>query len=170
MALFWERLAGTHNRALFASGAPELDFYLQRQAGQDRKRHLTAVYVLADDAGRIIGYYAMSQDSLTVEELPDAMGKKLPSKRKVPCTLLGRLAVDKNFHGRGYGREILYNALNRAAAMNQEIAFFAVIVDAKDQKAKEFYQRYNFVALKNQSMRLFMPMRDIEKLVKIWND
>lgn len=170
MELFWERLTTKHDKVGFESGTSELDFYLQNQAGQDRRRDLTSIFVLTEDSGRIIGYYALSQDSLTVEDFSNSVGKKLPSQRKVPCTLLGRLAVDKKFRGCGYGRALLYNAFNRAAMMNEEIASFAVIVDAKDVQAKSFYKKHDFIELKNQNMRLFMPMSNIKKLLKIWAD
>ena len=169
MALLWERLAGRHDKTSFESGSPELDNYLKYQAGQDVKRSLTSVFVLAEDTGRVIGYYAMSQASLTVNEFPDDISKKLPPKRSVPCTLLGRLSVDQHYRGQGYGRALLFHALKKAAVISLEIASFAVIVDAKDIQAKEFYRRHGFLELNNQPMRLFMPVRGIREVIDIWN-
>ena len=168
MELFWERLSTKHDRESFESGTPELDFYLKNQAGQDRRRNLASIFVLTEDTGNIVGYYALSQDAITAEELPDDTSKKLPMTRKIPCTLLGRLAVDTRYRGQGYGRELLYNALNRAATMSLEIASFAVIVDAKNAQAKEFYKRHNFLEFKNQPLRLFIPIILIQKMVKQW--
>ena len=169
MNLTWERLDARHDKASFESGTPELDFYLKNQAGQDLRRYLSSIFVLAEDTKRIIGYYAISQASLTVDEFPDNVSKKLPPKRTVPCTLLGRLAVDIRYRGQGYGRALLFHALKKTAMVSLEVASYAVIVDAKDMQAKEFYKRHGFLELKNQPMRLFMPIRGIREVIDFWN-
>ena len=79
-------------------------------------------------------------------------------------TLLGRLAVDNRVQGRGYGRFLLADALLRA--VRSEIASFAVIVDAKDDGARRFYERESFLPFPDQPMKLFRSMADIEKLFK----
>ena len=131
------------------------------------KRNLSSVFVLGDEGGHIIGYYAISQYSLTVEELPEQAGKKLPSKRRIACTLLGRLAVDKRYRGQGYGEELLFHALNKALIISKEIASFAVIVEAKDDKAKRFYEKYDFISLKDMPFRLYIPMKGLEQKLKL---
>jgi ribosomal protein S18 acetylase RimI-like enzyme len=78
--------------------------------------------------------------------------------------LLGRLAVDNRVQGQGYGRFLLADALLRA--VRSEIASFAVIVDAKDDAARRFYERESFLPFPDQPMKLFRPMADIEKLFK----
>ena len=169
MDLFWERLGGRHDKASFESGTSELDFYLKNQAGQDIRRSLTSVFVLTQKSGRIIGYYTLSQASLTVNEFPDNISKKLPPKRSVPCTLLGRLALDQRYRGQGYGRALLLHALKKAALVSEEVAAYAVIVDAKDIQAKEFYLRHAFIELKNQPLRLFIPLRGLREVIDLWN-
>ncbi len=88
--------------------------------------------------------------------------RKLPRYPLVPGTLLGRLAVDQRHQGKGYGRHLLADALYRA--MRSEIASFAVIVDAKDENAKRFYEREGFRAFPDQPMKLFLTMAEIEPL------
>jgi GNAT superfamily N-acetyltransferase len=80
----------------------------------------------------------------------------------VPATLLGRLAVDRRQRGRGYGRFLLADALYRA--VKSEIASFAVIVDAKDDTARRFYERESFLPFPDQPRKLFRPMADIRRL------
>jgi GNAT superfamily N-acetyltransferase len=82
----------------------------------------------------------------------------------VSATLLGRLAVDRRRQGKGYGRFLLADALYRAA--RSEIASFAVIVDAKDDNARRFYERESFLRFPDQPMRLFRPMADLAKLLE----
>jgi GNAT superfamily N-acetyltransferase len=166
--VFLEKLDSEHDRERFQSGQPALDFYLQHQATQDIKRNLSSVFVLATERKEIIGFYAISQSSLTVENLPQHIGKKLPTKRGVPCTLLGRLAVDERYQGKGYGRDLLFYALKKSAEINEHIASFAVMVDAKDKNAKRFYQKYGFIELVNLPMRLFIPMEAVKQLVNLW--
>ena len=156
MQLFWDKLNASYDKVNFESGVPELDEYLKTQASQDMKRSLSSIFVLGDESGRIVGYYAISQYSLTVEELPEQASKKLPPKRKVACTLLGRLAVDRRYQGQRYGEKLLFHALNKALAISKEIASFAVIVDAKNEEAKRFYQKYDFLSLKDMPLRLYI--------------
>ena len=80
----------------------------------------------------------------------------------MPATLLGRLAIDRTHQGKGYGRFLLADALFRAA--RSEIASFAVVVEAKDDNARRFYERESFLPFPDQPMKLFLPMADIRTL------
>jgi GNAT superfamily N-acetyltransferase len=82
----------------------------------------------------------------------------------VPATLLGRLAVDRRYQGKGYGRFLLADALFKS--LRSEIASFAVIVDAQDERAHHFYELEGFLPFPDQPRRLFLPMADIENLFK----
>ena len=168
MNLFFEQLVKKHDKVSFDSGTRELDVYLKTQASQDIRRFLTSVIVLATAEGRIVGYYTLSQACITVSEFPDRIGKKLPPKRNVPCTLLGRLAVDHRYKGHGYGRALLQHALKKAAKISIEVASYAVIVDAKDMRAKDFYACHGFIELKNQPLRLFIPLAGIREVIDLW--
>jgi predicted GNAT family N-acyltransferase len=167
--LFLEKLCARHKKSDFCSGISELDGYLQRQAGQDAKRNLSAVHVLADEDGNIIGYYTLSQNSIVVDELPEEYSKRLPPNRTVACTLLGRLAVDRQFQGRGYGRDLLFYALKKSAAFSQEIASYAVVVDAIGLDTKRFYLKYGFMEFASQPLRLFLPTKTISNLIEQWH-
>lgn len=120
------------------------------------------VLVLPDET--IAGYYTLSSTSVQLSELPAHIVRKLPRYPLVPATLLGRLAVDRRQQGKGYGRFLLADALYRAS--RSEVASFAVIVDAKDENARRFYERESFSPLPDQPMKLFRPMADIELLFK----
>jgi len=118
------------------------------------------VLVLSDET--IAGYYTLSSTAVQLAELPEQTVRKLPRYPLVPATLLGRLAVDRRQQGKGYGRFLLADALYRA--VRSEIASFAVIVDAKDESARRFYERESFLPLPDQPMKLFRPMTDIKRL------
>ena len=125
---------------------------------------MAAPFVLVMPDGAIGGYYTLSATGVNVAKLPAQITRKLPRYPLVPATLLGRLAVDRRYQGKGYGRFLLADALFRSA--RSEIASFAVIVDAKDEKARRFYERESFLPFPDQPMKLFRPMADIEQLFK----
>ncbi|WP_336741410.1 GNAT family N-acetyltransferase [Aureimonas altamirensis] len=159
-----EVLGPLHDRSRFESGVEALDRYFQTQAGQDARKKMAAPFVLVLQDGSIAGYYTLSSTAVRLPELPAATVRKLPRYPLIPATLLGRLAVDRRYQGRGYGRYLLADALYRA--MRSEIASFAVIADAKDQSAKRFYERESFFPFPDQPLKLFRPMADIEALFK----
>jgi GNAT superfamily N-acetyltransferase len=157
-----EALGPHHDRSRFASGVEPLDRYFRNRAGQDARKNMAAPFVLVLPDGAIAGYYTLSATGVKLTELPADVTRKLPKYPLVPATLLGRLAVDKTHQGRGYGRFLLADALLRA--VRSEIASFAIIVDAKDEAARRFYERESFLPLPDQPLRLFRSMADIAKL------
>ena len=159
-----EPLDGRHDRSTFSSGVEPLDRYFRTQAGQDARKKIAApfVLILPDDA--IAGYYTLSATSIPLPEMPPDVIRKLPRYPTIPATLLGRLAVDERYHGQGYGRFLLADALFRA--QRSEIASFAVVVDAKDENARRFYERESFLPFPDKPMMLFRPMSEIAALFK----
>ena len=157
-----EPLGPGHDRSSFASGIEPLDRYFRSQASQDARKHIAAPFVLVLPDGTIAGYYTLSSTAVKLSELPAEAARRLPRYPLVPATLLGRLAVDKRLQGRGYGRFLLADALFRA--LRSEIASYAVIVEAKDDAARRFYERESFLPFPETPTKLFRPMADIEKL------
>ena len=156
---------GTHNRAAFSCGVPALDRYLKEQAVQDVRNRVAAVFVLAEQ-DRVIGYYTLSAISVHPTVLPDSLRKRLPHYEHLPAILLGRLAVDVQHRGQGLGGFLLIDALRRAFRLHQELGAIAVIVDAKDDTARAFYEHYEFLPLLDAPNRLFLSLRVIERIVE----
>ena len=153
-----ELLGAQHDRSSFTCGISALDDYFQNQAGQDARRAVTRVYVAVDDiTGAIVGFYTLSATSIAWLDIPEHLARKLP-RYPVPAALIGRLAVDRRFHKRKFGKYLLFNALDRIVALAQQIALFAVVVDAKYKTAAEFYIRYGFQPLSNRGLRLLLPL------------
>lgn len=161
-ALRVEALGAHHDRSSFDSGVEPLDRYLRTQAGQDAKRRLAAPFVFILPDGGIAGYYTLSATSLKLPDLPETVTRKLPRYPLIPATLLGRLAVDLRHRGQGHGRFLLADALFRA--VRSEIASFAILVDAKDENARRFYERESFLPLPDRPLKLFRPLADVAKL------
>lgn len=161
-ALRIEPLTPRHDRVGFTCGVKALDRYLHAQAGQDARKNVAAPFVLVLPDGAIAGYCTLSATAVNLGELPADIARKLPRYPLIPATLLGRLAVDQRHRGKGYGRHLLADALHRS--LKSEIASFAIIVDAKDDEARRFYERESFLPLPDQPRRLFRPMTDIARL------
>ena len=159
-----EVLGPHHDRDAFESGVEPLDKYFRTQAGQDARKNMAAPFVLLLPSGEIAGYYTLSSTAVNMGELPASMTRKLPRYPLIPATLLGRLAVDRRQQGKGYGRFLLADALYRSIC--SEIASFAVIVEAKDDDARRFYERESFLPFADQPVKLFRPMADIERLFR----
>lgn len=162
--LIIEPLDAHHNRASFSCGEPALDIYLQRQASQDVRRRVAQVFVALGSAPEIIaGYYSLSASSFQKASLPPSLAKKLPHY-PVPAAVLGRLAIDLTQQGRGLGETLLLDAMRRVLRASTKMAVYALIVDAKNDRAKSFYERFGFQALVDDERRLFLPVETIEKL------
>ena len=160
-----EPLGKHHNRGAFSSGSLPLDHYLLQQAGQETRRHIAVTFLLVDTEHQALaGYYTLSATSIRLAELPQELSEKLPRYPLVPATLLGRLAIDAGYQGKRLGEFLLMDALQRSCAQSQAIASMAVVVDAKDEGAVSFYERYGFIKFPEQPHRLFLPMNTIAKL------
>jgi GNAT superfamily N-acetyltransferase len=160
------RLTRQHDRSSFACGVEELDQYFQRQACQDQDRHLASVFVLVEEeSGEIAGFYTLNSSSINASDFPEPFTRKLPRYPLLPTILIGRLAVDRRFHGQGIGGLLINDAFRRAMTAAEEVAALAVIVDAKGDQAITFYEHYGFRALENAPNRLFLPMTTIRKLL-----
>lgn len=160
-----ELLAPTHDRTAFACGNNELDRYLRQQAGQDVRRGLAVVYTLVDTTtGTVAGYYTLSATSIELAELTPPVAKRLPRYPTLPATLFGRLARDIRFRGRGAGEALMLDALRRSLDASRQVASFAVVVDAIDDDARAFYERFDFSHSPAQEYRLFLPMATINRL------
>lgn len=159
-----EPLGKAHDRAAFSCGIEALDNYLRKQASQDVAKRVAICFVLTPDGKTIAGFYTLSQYSVDLEKLPEEIARRLPKYPEVPTTLLGRLAVNEQFRGQGLGEYLLLDALRRSLDQSRHVASAAVVVDAKDEAARRFYQHFGFLALPDTPNRLFLPMKTIEEL------
>ncbi len=155
-----------HNRKDFDCGVESLNTYLKTRSSQDHKKHIAVTYIMHDvQANNTAGYYTLSSTGMELKSLPDDMKNKLPKYPVLPATLIGRLAIDVNYHGQGLGTLLLSDAIKRAYQASQTIASHAVVVDAINDAAERFYQKYGFINLSSSNRSLFLPMGTIAKQV-----
>lgn len=162
-----ECLEKRHNRKYFQCGVEPLDTYFQKQVSQDMRRHFGKCFVAIDtDTEEVAGFYTMSASHLALPDLnlPDKVIKKLPRYPVAPVALIGRLAVSLDAQGQGLGSSLIINAINRIS--KNDIGVYAVMVDAKDDAAINFYNRHGFTAVKGQENRLILPVEVALKILK----
>lgn len=152
-------LDAAHDRTAFNSDSAPLNRYLREQVTQDVRRRVATCFVALADGQRIAGYYTLASASLLLADLPASTSKKLPRYPTVPAVRMGRLAIDQAFKGQGLGGALLADALDRAA--RAEIAAYALMVDAKDESAADFYRHHGFIALPDSPRTLFLPLATV---------
>ena len=157
-----EPLNLTHDRTGFQCGVEALDRYLKKQAKQDIKRRISRVFIATkpDNPKTAIGYYTLSTLSIKLNQLPEKLARKLP-KHPVPAALIGRLAVSNAAQGQGVGKMLLADAIKRTLAVSDQIAIYAIVVDAINENAKGFYEQFGFTRISDDSPRLFLPLKSI---------
>jgi ribosomal protein S18 acetylase RimI-like enzyme len=154
-------LDAAQDRSVFRSDSEPLNRYFREQISQDIRRRVAACFVALANGQQIAGYYTLASASLLLTDLPASTGKKLPRYPTVPAVRMGRLAVDQAFKGQGLGGALLADALDRAA--RSEIAAFALLVDAKDERAAAFYLHHGFMALPDSPLTLFLPLATVRR-------
>jgi len=150
-------LGKQHDRSTFSCGQPDLDLWFRERAGQDDRRNVARVFVAIDDAMGVIGFYSLSSFTLAVDDIPEDLRRKLPRYDAIPAALIGRLARDQRVRGRGIGELLLADAVRRILFASESVAIFAIVVDAKNAAAAEFYRSFGFAPFPNRPQRLFLP-------------
>ncbi len=152
-------LTRSHDRSRFDCGVLALDEYLKQYALQNQKRHAARIYV-ATRGNRIVGYYTLAFGSVGVDEAPTSVKAGL-AKHPIPVILLARLAVDTTERGQGLGAGLLKDALLRTVQAAEIAGLRAMIVHAKDDAAKAFYEKYGFEPSPIDNYHLYLKVSDI---------
>jgi ribosomal protein S18 acetylase RimI-like enzyme len=130
---------------------------------QNSDRHVATVFVaVARASATLHGFYSLSMAGVAVDFLPDVIRRKMPRYPSVPAVRLGRLAIHVDARGRGLGTHLLMDAMARS--LESEIAWFAFLVDAKDDQARSFYSRFGFQSFQDDPDSLFLTRKTIEPL------
>lgn len=162
MSLIIEKLNKNHNKSEFNCDNELLNNYIQKQAKQDVNRDLSACYILNNlNDKKVLGYYTLSGNSIHRDEFPIELVQKMPpSYINLPTILLGRLAVDKDEKGKGFGGILLMDALKKCLDISETLGIYAVIVDPIDEVAISFYKKYGFILIPSNN-KMFIPIKTI---------
>jgi len=152
-------LSARHDVTGFSCGKPALDNWLKTRALSNQQKGFTAIMVIADD-DRVVGYYGLAPTAVVASVMPRSVRKGQPPN-PVPCILLGQLATDAAFTGRGIGTALLQHALMRSVAGAQLIGGRALVVSAIDEEAAHYWRGRGFLPSKDDPFVLFRSLADI---------
>jgi GNAT superfamily N-acetyltransferase len=150
-----------HDRSAFDCGDRELNDWLRTRASPAHRIGSARVYVFHEGDGLVRGFYTLSAGSIERGDVPPRLAKGQPSR--IPAIMIGRFAVDVTMQGQGLGRQLLRDALERAVKISSTVGIACIIVDAKDDVSRAFYERLGFVRITVDGYRLVLPMADLLK-------
>lgn len=154
-----EPLTPAHHLDEFSCGKPSLDRWLKTRALSNQEKGFTA-FMVVHEANRVIGYYGLAPTAIVPSSLPRSIRTGQPPD-PVPCLLLGQLATDENWIGKGVGTGLLKHALQRCVMAAGLIGGRALIVNAVDAEAAAFWVRRGFIPSKDDALVLFRSIADI---------
>jgi GNAT superfamily N-acetyltransferase len=154
-------LTKEHSLSDFSSGVTSLDDWLKRRAYPNLVSGASRTYVVTDGR-RVVAYYCLASGALALSDTPGFLRRNMPDP--VPMGILGRLAVDGAFHGKGVGVALLQDAVFRTAKAGGIIGIRGLLVHAISDEAKSFYEYHGFVASSTQPMTLVLSLKGMLSL------
>lgn len=140
----------------FRCGKEPLDNYFARYAVKNHRDGIGITYVLRGkpenpaEPWRVLGFYTVSMAHADAEHLPPELKKKLP-KYPMPVALIGRFAIDQRVQGKGLGGKLLFDAFRRIVDAANILGCVWIVVDAKDEDARRFYEKFDFISVPGES-------------------
>jgi len=155
-----EHLTAEHDYAAFDCGTPELNTWLQRRALQNEALGTSRTYVVRAE-GRVVGFYALATGAVAHKDVSAKTRRNMPDP--IPVMVLGRLAVDTAYKGKGLGSALLRDALLRTLNASQIAGIRAVLLHAISEDAKRFYAQAGFYECPVDPMTMMITLTEVEK-------
>jgi GNAT superfamily N-acetyltransferase len=157
-----EKLAREHVLGAFDCGQPDLNAWLIKYALQNQSASSAQTYIgLVNET--VVGYYSLTVGQVEYADAPERLRKGL-ARHPVPIMLLARLAVHKEWQGKGLGRALLRDAILRTLQASEIAGIRALVVHAKDDAAKRYYEQFDFVSSPTDPLHLFVLLKDLRKM------
>lgn len=153
-----EPLGDDHQINTFDSGEPALDDWLRRRARANQTSGASRTYVVCEGT-RVAAYYALASGAIAQAGTPGRFRRNMPDP--IPVVVLARLAVDKNYQGRGLGRALFRDAAQRVANAADTIGIRGIVVHAISEEARKFYIALGFDSCPAEAMTLVVTLRDL---------
>jgi ribosomal protein S18 acetylase RimI-like enzyme len=157
-----------HERESFSCGAPTVDNFFRRTANKLAQANHLRVYVLVGDDRTVIGFYAVNAHSVSYTELPAAFARNRPGHGQIPAAYIAMIGVDRRHAGKGYGGDLLVDALKRIATAADAIGLAVVMLDILDDgdseaiaRRRRLYQSYGFQPLSSNPLRHVLSVATI---------
>ncbi len=168
-ACLWEeaQLGKHHDRQAFDCGDESLDIYLKRYARQNHESGGAKCFVATprDTPALILGFYTLSPASVEFSRAPTVVTRGL-ARYEIPVYRLGRLGVHRSVQGRGLGGRLLWRAAERCMTVAQEVGGVALLIDAKSDRAAQWYESYGAARLLDAPLSLVLPFATVIKALK----
>lgn len=152
-----EPLGPRHDRKVFGCGQPALDAWFRQRPNRAQRGSVDRAFVAVDAELGVIGVYSLSFLTLSIPDLPRDLATTLPPGDAIPAALIGQRGRDERVQGGGVGELLLADALRRILGAMRRVPIFAILADAQDDHAAEFYTDFGFVPFPSRPLRLFLP-------------
>lgn len=150
-----------HDRDVFDCGDNDLNLFLQRHARQNHKKGGAKTYLAVRNGdSRVLGYYSLSPASIAYAETPEVIRRGL-ARHEIPVFRLARLAVDKSVQGQGLGGQLLLAVGRRSLLVASQVGGVALLINAKNERAANWYSGYGAVPLQEDNLTLLLPFKTI---------
>lgn len=159
------KLAVTHDVSRFDSGSAPLDRYIKIHALQSQRANVAQNYVVVTREQAVIDFHTLVAGEVIYDGLPERLVKGVP-RHPVPIALLARLAVDRGWQGKGLGAALVVDAMRRILQAAEIIGIRAMVVHAKDDNARRFYEHLGFEQFQHQPLTLYRLLKDIRMMSK----
>jgi len=155
-------LAASDDREAFDCGRDSLNQWFRRHAWRNQENDASRTSIVCDTVtGAVVGYVSLSASQIEREHLPKSAQRNRPDP--IPAILLGQLAVDRRYHGKGYAKSIMLFALTTAVKLSQDIGCFGVLTHPLDAEVRAFYHRFGFEGLPfDPNHRMLVRMVDLK--------
>lgn len=152
------------NLARFDCGKPPLDDWLRQQAVKNEGKASRTYVVIAhtgEDAGKVVAYYTLAAGAVSHDNAPGWAKRNMPDP--LPAIVLGRLAIDTKHQGKGIGKHLLREAMQRSLELAAQVGVRVLIVHAIDDEAIAFYVPFGFRRFPTDGRTLFLPIETIAR-------
>lgn len=154
-----------HDRAAFSCGVEQVDNFLKQTANKLAAADNLRVFVMTTGEGDLIGFYAVNAHAVDYRDLPAKYARTRPGHGSIPAAYISMIGVDSRHSGRGYGGDLLTDALRRIVVAADDIGIAVVMLDVLDDgnaqliaRRKALYEAYGFMPLPTNPLRLFLPV------------
>ncbi len=147
-----------HDLEPFQCGVASLDEWLKRRAHGNQESGASRSYVIAV-GNRVVGYYCLASGAIAAFDAPGKIRRNMP--HPIPIAVLGRLAIDRNWQGKGIGLALLQDAVLRTAEAARILGIRGLVVHALSDSAKAFYERHGFTPSPTHPMTLLLSLKNL---------
>lgn len=161
-----------HDRTAFSCGVEQVDNFFKKTANKLAKADNVRLFVMTTSDGALIGYYALNAHSVDYADLPPKYARARPSHGQIPAAYISMIGIDTRFAGKGFGGDLLVDALTRIVSAADEVGIAVVMLDVLDcgdpqlvEKRMKLYAGYGFAPLASQPLRLFLPIATVRQLL-----